>query len=234
MNLKGRRRYAMLTRVSAFGAKRSRAFPPSTLGAEMFAEVRRIVAELATHSAGQASSDGNVRHRTRARAAARKALRESMQAIQRTALALSIDTPGIDRKYRLPRGHGELALLTAAHMGVQHAHETVARFVAHGMPSTFLDDAAANIGRLERAIHASAVAKNARVAARARLHVDLRAALIAVRRLDAIVPNVLRRNPAALAAWRHARRVGGRAASKKRTLKQVDRSASRPMIRRIA
>jgi hypothetical protein len=231
MNLKGRRRYAMLARVNAFGVKRARAFPPATLGGEMFAEVRRIVADVAEHSAGHASSDGNVRQRTGGKVAARKALRESLQAMYRTALALSIDTPGIDRNYKLPRSNGDLALITAARTCVQHAQEVAARFVAHGLPSTFLDDVMADIERLELAIHASATAKNARVAARVRLHVDLHAALIAVRRLDAIVPNVLRGNPAALAAWRDARRIGGRSARGK---KVVERSASQPMIRRIA
>jgi len=46
MNLKTRRRYDMLARVHAFGARRARAFPADTLGGEMFAVVGKTVDEL--------------------------------------------------------------------------------------------------------------------------------------------------------------------------------------------
>jgi hypothetical protein len=237
MNLKGRRRFDMLVRVSAFGARRARAFPEQTLGGQTFALVDRIVAELREHAAAQMSRGRHACAMTIVKATARQTLRESLQAIHCTARAMAIDAPGLDRRYRLPRSTGDRALLKAGRVCVRHARESAAAgaFVAHGWPATFAEDLAAVVEHFERTIHDRAAAMLERITARARVQANLRAGLVAVRRLDGIVPNVLRGNPAALAAWQRARHVGRKATPRRNVVsRQVVRSTARPAIRRVA
>ncbi|HET9831865.1 MAG TPA: hypothetical protein VFP91_09155 [Vicinamibacterales bacterium] len=235
MNLKARRRYDMLARVHAFGARRARAFPAHTLGGQMFAVVGKTVDELKEQAVEHMVRDRHARERTLAKRRARAKLLESLRAIQRTAKAMAIDAPGLDRKYRLPRSHGDRVLLSAAHACAQHARESAAAFVAHGMPAAFLDELAADIERAERLILDRAAAKSSRVAARASIDVTLRVGLIAVRRLEGIVPNVLRGKVASLTAWLRARRITRRTYSRQRVLShQIGRSNASVRIRRVA
>jgi len=235
MNLKTRRRYDMLARVHAFGARRARAFSADTLGGEMFAVVGKTVDELRDRAVEHMVRDRHARERTLAKRRARAKLLESLRAIQRTAKAMAIDAPGFDRKYRLPRSHGDRVLLSAAHACAQHARESAAAFVAHGMPATFLDGLAADIERAERLILDRAAAKNSRVAARASIDVTLHAGLVAVRRLEGIVPNVLRGHSAALAAWQRARRITRRVDARRRiSVRQISRFSAIVRIRRAA
>ena len=235
MNLKARRRYDMLARVHAFGARRARAFPAHTLGGEMFAAVGKAVGELREQAVEHMVRDRHARERTLAKRRARAKLLESLRAIQRTAKAMAIDAPGLDRKYRLPRSHGDRMVLSAAHACAQHARDCAAAFVAHGMPATFLDALAADINRAEQLILERATAKNDRVAARASIDATLRDGLIAVRRLEGIVPNVLRGQSAALAAWLRARRITRRVNARQRVpWRQVGRTNASVRIRRVA
>ena len=210
MNLKARRRYDMLVRVKAFGAKRARTFPQPSLAGQAFATVARVISELSEHSAVRLSADGRLRERTVKKAVARQRLRESLRAIHAAARAMAIDSPGLDRKFRPPRSVGEHVLLGAAAGVLQHAREQKATFIAHGLPARFLEDLAGDVERLERASLNRSLARGEWLSPRVRMQAALRDGLTAVRRLDGIVPNVLRGKHAALAAWRSARRVGRR------------------------
>lgn len=235
MNLKESRRCEMLARVCAFGKRRRHAFPLSTVGGQMFAEVGRIVAELSKHTEARMSCERTLRSRTQDRVAARKRLRASLQAIHRTALALAIDAPGTDRQHRLPRSRGDQALLNAACMSAQHARGSASAFIAHGLPETFLGDLAVDINRLEQAVQNGAVARTARASARAEVQEDVRASFIALRRLDAVVTNVLRGNQMAVAEWWRARRLVLKDMRPRHSARRkVERFARRPAMRRIA
>jgi hypothetical protein len=235
MNLKARRRYDMLARVYAFGARRAKAFPEHTLGGQTFAVVGRTVDELREQAATHMSRDHHARERTAAKTRARAKLLQSLRAVHRTAKAMAIDVPGLDRKHRLPRSQGDRALLNAAHASAQHARKSAAAFVAHGLHATFLDELEVDIERVEQVIVDRAAAKNARVAARASIDVTVRAGLIAVRRLEGIVPNVLRGHSTALAAWQRARRITRRTNPRRPVVsRQIDRSAASVRIRRVA
>ena len=107
MNLKENRRYDMLTRVHGFGKRRVRAFPPSTAGGQAFAELGDIIAELSEQDASRRSCEARLRTHTTDRVSARKALRASLLAIHRTALAIAIRAPNRPSKYRLPRTRGD-------------------------------------------------------------------------------------------------------------------------------
>jgi hypothetical protein len=207
MNVHETRRYEMLVRVREFGVARADLFPPTSLAAGMFADVSAAVAAFREQAAAQISGRGAARESTSAKAAARRALHDRLDAIRRTARGITLDTPGLDQRFRRPSGQGDVALLSAARAVGQEAVPLADQFIARGMPPAFLADLAADIEHLEEAIRARNAGRQTHIIARASIKAAIDAGFAAVRRLDATVPNLLHADPVALAAWHTARRV---------------------------
>lgn len=204
MNNLETRRLEMFLRVRQFGAGRAAAFPANSRGAEVLAVVNASIAELEGHATAQASGTSAAKEGTALKAAAREALREDLEAINRTARAMALTTPGLDDKFRLPRNAGTQAWLTAARAFALDAEPLKAEFVRRGLPADFLEDLAAGIKALEDAIDSRAQNAGARVAATVAIDEAIERGLNAVRELDAIVHNIFRNDAAALAEWTSA------------------------------
>jgi hypothetical protein len=207
MNSVETRRYEMLVRVRDFGVAKSGQFPSSTVGGQAFAAVAAAVASLNEHAAAHLSGRGSAREGRASKAVAREALRDDLDAIVRTARALALDMPGLDDKFRAPRGSGDQAVLSAARAFIRDATPLAQAFISHDMPADFLEDLAADIREFEDATREQEAGKDTHVLARAAIEAAMELGLDAVRRLDAVVPNRLRNDDAALATWERARRV---------------------------
>ena len=190
-----------------FGVDHAAAFPAASLGGQMFAAVVSAIEALGQESWSQASGRGAAKEGTSSKAVAPAALRDSMEAISRTARAMSLDTAGLDDKFRMPHGVSDKRLLAAARGFAQDAQPLVEIFVAHAMPATFLAGLSADIDHFEQAEREHASGKDAHIAARAALEASVEAGFAAVQRLDAIVTNTLGGDRAALAVWHSARHV---------------------------
>jgi hypothetical protein len=218
MNLKARQLYEMLARVNSFGERHAGRFPPGTRGRSLFAALGDSVHDAADRAGAQRATRAEAREATKAKVMARKALRKQLEAIRRTARAVGLDAPGFDVKFRIPRGSSDGRLLTASREIAQHATEWVGEFVDHGLPPTFLDRLAAGADRFEHALRDRTAGRDARLAANVSLKTSLDSGVLAARRLDAVVPNVLEGDPAALHAWQVARRIARRRHSKPRDI----------------
>src|SRR6185436_12792194 len=86
------------------------------------------------------------------RALARAALRERMEGIVRTARALGDEVPGIQDKFRMPRGSNDRDLINAARAFKSDAEPLKAHFIAHEMPADFLDELQEDIDDFESAM----------------------------------------------------------------------------------
>ena len=207
MNITEIRRYEMLIRVKELGAAHADAFPASSVGGQMFAAVAAAVDQLHGHVAAQASGRGAVKEATTSKAAARTTLRGTLEAISHTSRALALDTPGIADKFRVPRSRNDQRLLGAARAFIVDAQPLLDAFVTHNLPASFLTDLQADIDALEYAIHEQAVGEESHIAARASITRAMGDGLTAVQHLDAMVPNGLRHDSAAIAVWTSARHV---------------------------
>jgi hypothetical protein len=98
----------------------------------------------------------------------------------------------------------------------QHASERASEFVAHGLPPSFLDDLTAATDRFEQAIRDGVASRGTQLSVDMNLKTALHHGLLAVQRLDAVVPNLLSNEPTTLASWRSARRVSRRPFSRPR------------------
>lgn len=200
-------RYNMLVRVREFGAGHRDLFPAAATGGRAFADLSKAVDELSAQATAEVSGQGSTRERAKCKTAARDALRQAVDTIVRTARALAVDTPALDGKFRLPSRRNDHQLATAARTFARDAAPLKAQFLAHGLTKTFLADLQGALDAFERATQDHFAARETQVAARAGIATALDAALLALTRLDAIVPNVLRDKPTMMAAWTSARRV---------------------------
>jgi hypothetical protein len=207
MNSVINRTYEMFVRVLIFAAERAASFPANSLGAETVAELRKVVEELTEAGTTQTSGLSSVQRATAERLAAREALRESMQAVARTARVMAIDTPGLENKFRLPRSGSDPALLLTARAFATDALPLKADFLRHEMHESFIEDFKEDIADLERAMGQQNTGRGAHVSATASVETAAERGMNAVRKLDAIVRNKFRDDPAALAAWESARHV---------------------------
>ncbi|MGI9105907.1 MAG: hypothetical protein ACR2G4_06630 [Pyrinomonadaceae bacterium] len=204
MDDRERRRFEMFSRVKAFGEARGDAFTAGSLGKELLGAVAAVVAELEGHAATQASGGSSARQGTASKAAARAALRDDLEAINRTAVALGVETPGVGDKFRLPRNATDQVWLATARSFATDAAPLKAEFVRYEMPADFLADLAADIADFERASGSQSAGVGNQVAATAAIDEAIERGMKAIRQLDSVVRNKFRGDASALAAWQSA------------------------------
>ncbi len=207
----------MFMRVSEFGVAKTAQFPAPTLGGRLLADLNVVRAELDAQAARQSSGRSSAKQGTTTRQEAREDLREDLEAISRTARAMSEDVPGLEDKFRRPHVRSsDQALLAAARAIAADAVPFKQTFIDYGLPSDFLEDLSADIAAFETAINAQESGRRGHVTATAAIDEIIERGMKIVRRLDAIVRNTFRDDPASLAAWLSARHVE-RAARRRQT-----------------
>lgn len=92
-----------------------------------------------------------------------------------------------------------------------------AEFLRHGMQESFIEDFKEDIADLERAVGQQNTGRGAHVSATASVEEASERGLNAVRKLDAIVRNKYRDDPATLAAWESARHLERASRAHRRT-----------------
>ncbi|HWW77733.1 MAG TPA: hypothetical protein VNZ44_20180 [Pyrinomonadaceae bacterium] len=207
----------MFVRVAAFVTERAASFPEGSFGDELVTELKLIVKTLNDTIAAQNSAISSEQRATAARDLARKALRGTLRALVHTARAMSVDAPGAEEKFRLPRSSSDNALLQTARAAAIDAVEYKDRFVQHGMSSGFIEELKRQIADLERAVEGQNAARAAHVSATAAVELNVERGMEVVRSLDALVRNKFRDEPATLAAWESARHVESPARTRRRT-----------------
>jgi hypothetical protein len=204
MNDSENRRREMFARVQDFFAAHVNDFAANSLGKELSTTLATIVTELNGHASAEASGVGSARQGTSTRAQARGALRDDLEAINRTARAMAGEVSGIDDKFRIPAPGNDQRLLTAARAFATDAAPLSAQFIAHELPADFLADLNADIAALEAAISDQSSGVGDHVAASAAIDSAIDRGVEVVRKLDAIVRNKYANNPSVLAEWTSA------------------------------
>jgi ElaB/YqjD/DUF883 family membrane-anchored ribosome-binding protein len=197
----------MFVRVAAFMAERAASFPEGTFGDELATELKVIIQTLNDTITVQSSGLSSVQRATAERDAARKALRQTLQAMARTARAIALDATGLEEKFRLPRSSSDNALLQTARAFAADALALKDRFIQHGMSSGFIEELKRQIADLERAMDEQNAGRDAHVSATASVESAAERGMSVVRTLDAVVRNKFRDEPATLAAWESARHI---------------------------
>lgn len=221
MNDSERRKLETFVRSRDFGAAHATDFAEGSLGKQNFTALGSVITEISGLAASETSGRGAARQGTATRAQARDALIADLEALSRTARAMSDEVPGIENKFRLPRDNNDRTLLNAARAAATDALPLKAQFIAHEMPADFLEDLAADIADMEAAISAQASSVGGHVAANAAIDDAIARGMDLLRKLDAIVRNKYANNPAVLAEWTTASHI-------ERAPKHAKHNASQP------
>ena len=226
MNSVINRTFEMFVRVANFAEERPDAFAGRTLAGVTAAELKHVIETLTEAATSQTSGLSSVQRATAERMTARETLRESMHAIARTARVMALDTPGLENKFRLPRSGSDPALLQTARAFAADAAALKDEFLRHEIPATFVEDFKQEIADLERAMGQQNTGRGAHVSATASVESAAERGMNAVRKLDAIVRNKFRDDPATLAAWESARHVESHKPTRKRSNGSPDNKGS--------
>jgi hypothetical protein len=204
-----RRGYEMLVRVNEYGTSRAADFPAESAGGQLFASLRAEI-DVIEEKAGEQSSGLNVkREGTATRAIARENLRRQLEAISRTAssLALTGTTPGLENRFRLPRGNNDQSLINTARAFAQDAAPLATGFIGFGLPPDFLANLNTAITEFEEAIKRQNTGRDTHVTATSAIDEALERGINTVRQLDAIVHNKYADDLPQLSAWQSASHV---------------------------
>jgi hypothetical protein len=190
-----------------FGAAHATEFAEGSLGKQHFTGLGAIITEIAGLAASETSGFGAERQGTTTRAQARDALLEDLEALSRTARAMSDEVPGIENKFRIPRDNNDQTLLSAGRAAATDVLPLKTQFIAHEMPADFLEDLAADIAAMQTAISNQSGGVGDHAAASAAIDDAIARGMDLLRKLDAIVRNKYANNPGVLAEWTTASHV---------------------------
>ncbi|HEX8161741.1 MAG TPA: hypothetical protein VF538_07710 [Pyrinomonadaceae bacterium] len=209
------RRLETFIRVRQFGVAHAQTFPANSRGGELITEISTVISLMEGFTSAQDSGKRGAMEGTALVAVAREELREDLEAVRRTARAMSLTTPGLEEKFRLPRKTRDQELLAAARSFAADAAPLKAEFIRRGLPADFVEDLSADADAFAAAIENQAQRSGERVAATAAVDAAIERGADAVKELDAVVRNVFRDDAGVLAEWTsasHTERASRRAA----------------------
>ncbi len=193
-------------RVQQFNSTFSPPFVEGSRGAEMIAAHNAAVAEVVEQAGRQDAATLDRQESTEQKDAAIKSLSQLLKAVNQTARSMNKPFPGIADQFKMPR-NSDQSVLNRAHAFIAAATPMAAEFTSRGLPESFLDDLQAAINNVVAAEDRQAAALANQTAATAALRLALKQEQETMSQLNAIMRNVLRNNPAALAAWESASRI---------------------------
>ncbi|MCA1619119.1 MAG: hypothetical protein LC795_07375 [Acidobacteria bacterium] len=201
------KRQEMFIRVREFGVQYAATFPAGSYGAGLFEQLGEVVENLRAHSLEQSKGRSSVRESSASKSAARDELLRRMESVSRTARVLAYNTPGLEDKFRMPRGVGDQALLTLARTFASDARPLKAEFTKRGLGADFIQELDETAGAFDSAINQKVQHRGKQVAATAAIDGLIERGLRIARELDALVRNTRPDDPPALAAWESASHV---------------------------
>lgn len=201
------KRQEMFIRVREYGTQFAAAFPAGSYGAELFGQLGEVVEGLRLHALDQSKGRSSVRESTASKSSGRDELTLRMDAVSRTARVIAFTMPGLESKFRMPRGIGDQALLTLARAFAADAEPLKAEFIKRGLPTDFIQDLNDAADAFDAAINQKAQHRGKQVAATAAIDEMIGRGVRTVRELDALVRNTSADDASALAAWESASHV---------------------------
>jgi len=207
-------RHERLDRVNIFGSENHADLPAGSEAIDRFANVATLSAKLNRYKVGQQRGPASLQTLL-------DALWSDFKDIARTARAIDLDEPGFIGPYRLPgeptestiKTHADSLLLlledaatdTPAQLAAKAALR--AKFIGKLIPADFVEDLRADRDAIDGKNLATTADNLEGLESTESIDVLLLQGTQEVTRLDAMMQNLYRRNPAKLHAWLAASRV---------------------------
>lgn len=229
MRLEKVRKYEVLARIKDFGVAHAILFAAGSVAAQLLAIIITAVDGAQSFVVAHISGGSAAQERMSAKRKAKKALYAAMLGVSRTARAIAAEVAGLEDKFRMPTRNVDQTLIQTARSFVENATPYATRFVAHGLPDTFLGDLTAKADAFERVILDRAAVRESRASASVGTVNTINEGFAAARRLDTILKNQLANDPETLAAWKAARRM-----SRLGTVNPHEKPAPEPPVKSAA
>lgn len=196
------RKHRTFVRVREFFAQRPTDFSETSVTRQLVTELTGLITDLDGDAAAQAANTGQARQHTQSRREARQALREDVEAINRIAR-----TMGLQSQFPLPSEDNDKLLLNTARGYATNALPLKAQFLAREMPADFIEDLNADITALETTIAQQGNAVGDRAASGAGIEDKVDRGMEILRELRGIVQVKYANNPTVLAEWASASHI---------------------------
>jgi len=216
VNEKQRRISERGSRVGAFLSANAADFPTSTKGGELAASLKTELSNLSNLDVAKATGASARQQSSIGRRDLRESLRAQVSAVCDTAEVIAPDHPEVKGLFpRTRSNNSDSTLIAVARSFATAAIPFKALFVEYDLPAGFIDSLKADADALERQISLQSESTGARVGANASITETLKRADEIVDKLDVIVRNKYRNDPAKLAAWESARHLERTARTKR-------------------
>lgn len=193
--------------VRNFGASHTAHFPEGTRGAILFASLDAVVNALTAHATAKSTKRGAARQATASKASARAALLESLTEISRTARAIAVERPGLEKRFQLPRQAGGRDFLAAAQGILEQVEPLRAEFIGFGIRPDFVERLRDLVTAFELSLGERKAAAETATATTVSIERLVTEGMNLVRLLDVAVRNTLKDSPDDLSAWDRASHV---------------------------
>jgi hypothetical protein len=208
MNDAHRRSYERGSRVDAFMAANAADFPAGSKGADVAARLKTELARIAELDVAKATSASTRQKNSTGRRDLRDSLRTQLAAVSDTAEVIARDHAEFKGLFPRTRpDQSDQTLIAVARSFSSAAAPLKARFVEYEMPPDFVERLKSDADAFEGQINRQTEGAGASVNTNASIGDALGRVDDSVERLEVIVRNKYRADPARLAAWESASRL---------------------------
>jgi hypothetical protein len=218
MNDVQRRRHERSNRVISFCQQLAEPFPPNSRGATALASLADATEQSEELDAAQSTHRRDAQQGTSRRKEFREKLRELLRAINKTTRAIGKENAAVRDKFGTSVSRlDDQSLLSVARSYLAEATPIKALFLEYDMPANFLETLSSTINDFEQAVSQQNTGAGGRTQARAGIDELQERSDDELEKLDTVMRNKFRSDPAMLAAWENARRMerAPRSAAKK-------------------
>ena len=208
MNDKQRRSYERGQRAYVYMNAATTDFPLGSRGGALRDSLQELLAQAAALDVARGASAGKRRQGTEGRVTARTTLRQMVKIAWDTYKTLTLDRPDIKGLFEPPsKIKNDQALVAAARAYADASVPHASLFAEYGLATAFFNDLRTQADRLEAQTALRDAGVGEGVNANAALDETLRRIDEEVERLDTVVRNRYRDDPAKLAEWESASRL---------------------------
>jgi hypothetical protein len=208
MSAKLRRHSERGLRVDLFMTASAEDFPDGSKAASAHTRLKEELAALDTLDVARAAGVGKRQQGTAGRRAARKRLRELVNAVSATAETIALDRQDFKGLFSLKELDGsDDTLIATTRAFADRAAAFVGLFVEYNLKQTFVQDLRSDADTLDSFMTLQEEGVGERSGSNTSADEAVRRLTEQVERLDTFVRNKYRDDPAKIAAWERARRL---------------------------
>jgi hypothetical protein len=195
-----------LSRVKNFAGRPD--IPANARVARLASDIGSLIATMEQAAANQVAGAANRNHGTKRKLQLAEDILEVMRAINRTAKSLDADThPSVGAAFRMPTSQAYQALLSSARAFLEHAAPIKEALVESALPADFDEKLQTLIADFAAAMQKAERGYGHQVGATEMLLVGVRQGSAFIRKLDAVMKNLLRGNDTLLGIWKSASHI---------------------------